>query len=244
MRDGVEGGDGLGAHAGVGPRAVPCLLIPHRGDAGAAVAVDEATGDDGLVRRVVVGDRAREGELAGDLRVGDLAQVGHGVADGDGHGDARGVADGDGAEFAVDGVVGGDGDAVGVEDAHPGEAGPAAVDDAAGGDRLRGGLGGVHDQCEVARAVDGHAAVGGQAHGVDAEDVGVEREVFVADGVVADGVGDDRTRRGDGAGGVGAESHAGDAHLVVDGAEHVGADEIAVGVGCGGDLLGRAAVGA
>ena len=52
----------------------------------------------------------------------------------------------------------------------------------------------VADDDHVAAPVDGHTAVGGQAHRVDTDGRGVEWQVGVGDGVIEDGVGIDLCR--------------------------------------------------
>ena len=106
----------------------------------------------------------------------------------------------------------------------------------------------------AALAEDRHPPVLGQAHRVHADHIRVERQVGVAHRVVADGVGEHRNGLEDlavvthGVGAVpdlcliacshypGTKAAAGHACLVVKGAEHVGARDVAVQVGSHVDL--------
>ena len=57
--------------------------------------------------------------------------------------------------------------------------------------RARVVAGGVVQHIDISRAADGHAAVAGQAHGVKAQDIGIQRQVAQHHGAVAQRAGHD-----------------------------------------------------
>ena len=85
----------------------------------------------------------------------------------------------------VHGVAALDELAIGADQIHPREARAPAVDGVAVAVGGGGNGGGVPHHHEAAHAVDRHPAIGWQAHGVDAQNVGIQRQVKISHAVVA-----------------------------------------------------------
>ena len=158
--------------------------------------------------------------------------------------------------FQIDRITRGDPGVLGIEHAHPRQPHPAATDRLAVADGDRADHPSVADDGEIPRPENRHPPILRQAHRVQPDDVGVQRQVGVGHRVVLDGVGIDRNRPENlpvhhrigvvpalalvaGGRDPGAKAHPNDAGFVVNRAGDAGACNRPVVVG--GDVDGSAA---
>ncbi|MNO94664.1 hypothetical protein D3C76_862870 [compost metagenome] len=260
---------GLVADEVIRPDIGPTLLIEQAGIAGPQVADDERTGHQGVGSVIGVGQRPGQSEPARDLHVADQAHVldavhhieGFGVT-----GQVQGAGQGHHAAVQVDAIER-LGELLAVLVLHMGMGQPFAAGvellpgtDTHGEGRLAGA---VHHH-DVAGADEGHPAIGRQAHRIQPDDVGIERQIAEHHAVEPNGVGHHTERAPDlailphllgvipglplvtGGRDLAAEAHPHHPGLVVHPAIHVGGGEIAVpvcrrldappGGGVGGDV--------
>ena len=231
----------------------PAGLAEQHRDAGALVTSDQGAAHHRPGRKLPR-ERRREGQGAVDLHVAQVLHLFDAVLEPRRLGPAGHVLDGDGPRIQVSRPAGVDGHAVCAQHRGARQALAAAVQHLAVGEGGRADGAGVAEHHIAALAEDGYAAVLGQAHRVHADHIGVERQVGVAHRVVPDGVGKHRhglENLAVFAHGVGAvpdfgliacshhpssKAAARHAGLVVKGADHVGARDVAIQVGRHVDL--------